>query len=322
MSRARLRSIGILVLGLRGLAALALVPVAEDVALADRPVPRMEGMDLSAFSKAPPSQAHRLLFIHHSCGGQLLAAEGPDKTRGPCLYESHPNGGGLRNRLGRLGYEVHEASYGSELGERTDLFDWLPKFQSAMSRILACDENDRAYSDGRKNEVVVWKSCFPNNAFQGEGQSPGDPRGPDLTVWNAKATFAALLPELARHPEVLFVYLTAPPLSPDVPREPAWKRVAQKLLGRASPGQRGAWAREFNRWVVSPQGWLAGYPGKNVVVFDYYDLLTKGGASDFLAYRTPTWGDSHPSREGNERAAESFCLLLNRALRRAGLQAP
>ena len=37
----------------------------------------------------------RLLFLHHSIGGQLLAEPGPDDGKGAV----HPNGGGLRKRL-------------------------------------------------------------------------------------------------------------------------------------------------------------------------------------------------------------------------------
>ncbi|MCP4800241.1 MAG: hypothetical protein GY893_09885, partial [bacterium] len=66
----------------------------------------------------------RLLFIHHSCGGQLMAEQG-EKIGGAsgsgerCIYDSHPNGGGLRSSLTTAGYEVHEASYESKLGQDT-----------------------------------------------------------------------------------------------------------------------------------------------------------------------------------------------------------
>jgi len=261
-------------------------------------------------SDARPVERIRLLFIHHSCGGQLLAEPGPDRELDPCIYLSHPNGGGLRRRLESGGFEVHEASYGSGIGENTDLFDWLPKFRDQLDRILAVDSNDRLYPDGRRNQVVVWKSCFPNNLFRGVGHPPGDPRGPELTLWNAKASFSALLPHLARHPEVRFIYVTAPPVAQESRGDPRWKSLVKRLLGRPRASQSGAWAREFNGWISSPSGWRAGYSGQNVLVLDYYDILTGGGRSNFLCYPTQGGTDSHPSSEGNRLAADRFVELL------------
>ena len=78
-------------------------------------------------------------------------------------------------------------------------------------------------------------------------------------------------------------------------------------------------AREFNNWLKGQDGWLNGSKLTNVVVFDYYDILTDHGVSDLSAYPTGNGDDSHPSCEGNEKAAEAFVPFLNRAVRRAGL---
>ena len=269
--------------------------------------------------EAPPTRALHLLFIHHSCGGQLLAAPGPEEGEN-CILVSHPNGGGLRSRLEKNSYVVHEASFGSEIGGATDLFDWLPKFRDRMDRVLTCQGQDQALPAGRRNDIVVFKSCFPNNNFQSRGTPPGDPRGPDLTVWNAKAAYTALLGEFGRHPEVLFVCLTAPPLAPKTRPRPIWKRALGKLVGRAENGAECAClARGFNHWLSGEDGWLKDTGVTNIAVFDYYDILTGRGASDLSAYPTGGGYDSHPSREGNERAAAAFVPFLNLAVRRAGL---
>ena len=262
-----------------------------------------------------------LLFIHHSCGGQLLAPGGAAEGQF-CIYRSHPNGGGLRRRLEDQGYLVHEASYGSAIGEDTDLFDWVPKFRDRMDAVLATSRQDERLPAGRTNPIVVFKSCYPNNAFIAEGAPPGDPRGPTLTYWNARATLTALLPEFAKHPDVLFVYVTAPPLAPKR-REPVYIWVARKVgvLPARVPLEHGAaLARRVDDWVTSPSGWLAEYPGRNVAVFDYYDVLT-GGGFNLLAFPTGGGFDSHPSSEGNTRAAELFVPFLDRAVRAAGLAA-
>lgn len=275
--------------------------------------------DLSTFSDAPPATRLRFLFLHHSCGGELLATLGAaDGTN--CIYTSHPNGGGLRVLLENSSYEVHEASYGSQLGERTDIFDWPPKFRSQMNQILACDLQDTLLKNGIRNQIVAFKSCFPNNEFESEGVSPGNPAGPELTVWNAKAAYTSLLDEFRKHPDVLFVCVTAPPLAAQTPPQPAWKRLAKRILGRAGHlEESGPLARRFNNWLADTNGWLRDYPLKNVVVFDYYDMLTGHGASNFCQYPTGGGYDSHPSSEGNRLAAVAFVPMLNRAVRRAGL---
>lgn len=260
-----------------------------------------------------------LLFIHHSCGGQWFAPFGSSEGTN-CIYHSHPNGGNLRPLLEQSGYRVHEAAYGSKIGQATDLFDWLPKFRGQMGDILHCDQQDTPHADARRNQVVMFKSCFPNNAFRGEGVPPGRAAGPELTVWNAKAAYAALLGEFQKHPDVLFVCVTAPPLAPKSPPQPLWKQWAKKVLGRAdSLTNSGPLARTFNNWLGDTRGWLKDYPLPNVVVFDYYNLLTGNGASDYSVYPTGAGDDSHPSRAGNEQAAHAFIPFLNQAVRRAGL---
>lgn len=276
-------------------------------------------MDLSAYPDTAPAQRLGFLFIHHSCGGELLADPGAAQGTN-CINVSHPNGGGLRKRLENNAYEVHEASYGSRIGERTDIFDWRPKFQGQMDQILACDHQDTPLPDGRRNRIVAFKSCFPNNAFTSEGTPPGNPAGPGLTVWNAKAAYTGLLPEFRKHPEVLFVCVTAPPLASKAPPQPLWKVTAKKILGRGDGlAASGPLARQFNTWLADTNGWLKDYPLKNVVVFDYYDQLTGHGVSDFSVYPTGDGYDSHPSAEGNRLAAGAFVPFLNRAVRRAGL---
>lgn len=276
-------------------------------------------LDLSGFAATAPSGRLRLLFIHHSCGGQLLAAPGADVGTN-CIYFSHPNGGGLRAALEASSYEVHEVSYGSRAGEQTDIFDWPAKFRDQMEQILTCDSQDSLFTDGRRNQIVVFKSCYPNNLFTAMGAPPGDPRGPELTVWNAKAAYTALLEEFRKYPKVLFVCVTAPPLAPKGPPQSRWKQWAGKALGWKNPWAPSApLAVEFNHWLSDAGGWLKDSGLANVVVFDYYQILSGKGGSGFSDYSTGNGYDSHPSQEGNRKAAEAFVPFLNRAARRAGL---
>jgi len=261
----------------------------------------------------PSSATHlRLLFIHHSCGGELLASPGPPVGEN-CIRMTSPNGGGLRSRLEQEGYSVHEASYGSVVGEKTDIFDWLPKFRDRMERVLSCDSQDAVYLVSQRNDIVVFKSCFPNNEFTGPGQPPGDATGPELTVWNAKAAYSGLLEEFRKYPQTLFVCVTAPPLAPNP--EPLWKRLARWVLRRPNrlPAS-GVLAREFNNWLSGADGWLKEYSLTNVAVFDLFDLLTDFGQSNLSRYPTCGGRDSHPSREGNAKAANAFVPFLNKVV--------
>ncbi len=282
---------------------------------ADRALP----LDLSNYDSAPPARPLHLLFIHHSCGGQLLAAPGPEQGTN-CIYATHPNGGGLRSRLEKHSYIVHEASYGSRIGQNTDLFDWLPKFRDNLEQVLTCDAQDARHPDGRRNDIVLFKSCFPNNAFRSEGRPPGNPAGPELTVWNAKAAYLALLEEFRKHPGVLFVCVTAPPLAPKTRPLSLGRRLLKKIRGQDDNLAMSALlARQFNQWLAGEKGWLNNGDLTNVVVFDYFHILSGGGGSGLSLYPTAGGYDSHPSREGNEKAAAALALFLNRAVRRAGL---
>jgi len=276
-------------------------------------------IDLDSFSAEKPDRALDLLFIHHSCGGQLLADRGEKKGENNIL-DTHPNGGGLRSLLEADGYVVHEASRNSAVGEDTDLFHWLPKFRTMMDKVLACAHQDEALPEGKGNTVVLFKSCYPNNMFQAMGTEPGNPDGPALTYWNARATYTALLDEFAKEPGTLFVCVTAPPNAPKLSAEPLWKYLARKVLGKEQDLEKSsAIAREFNNWLKDREGWLKGYGQKNVVVFDYYHILTGEGRSNLSLFATGDGSDSHPSGEGNARAAQALLPFINKAARRMGL---
>lgn len=300
------------------LAAAMFVPVPGSRAESVPDAPPKKAPTFEDLPADKPDRPVSLLFIHHSCGGQLLAAEGPDVGK-DCIYTSHPSGGGLRAELQRAGYVVHEASYGSAIGEDTDLFDWAPKFGAHMDDILHLEQQDARLPAGEKNDVVVFKSCFPNNQLVGEGEEPGDPRGPALTVANAKAALRALLPLFEAQPDTLFVYVTAPPAAPRSERLPLYRVIARALKGRREPdwtARQARWARQLNDWVVAEDGWLAAYKPRNVVVFDLYGALTGDGASNLLHYPGPDDADSHAASAGNKLAARAFVPLLNRAVRR------
>ncbi len=302
-----------------GLAAGNLIQVGGDVSGA-RPSFVARGLDLSAFPATAPLQPIDLLFIHHSVGEQLLAERGPSDNR-QAILTRHPNGGGLAALLSKNNYRLHHATYGSKVGDNTDIIDWPRKFQQAMAAVLSVKSQDEALSAGESNRVVLFKSGFENSDFVGAGGGNGNPEGPELTESNARAAMNAIRTEFARHPDTLFVYLTAPPLAPKTWQEPLWKWLAKRSFGHLTHDdevrESGALARSFNNWVVDAQGWLAGFGQHNTVVFDLFDTLTGHGASNFSVYATGDGWDPHPSSEGNSKAAEELVVFLNRAVRYA-----
>jgi len=297
---------------------LTVVQVKEGLETMKEPGPTSHQADgFAGYSSAPVDRKLGLVFLHHSVGEHWLAD--PEGVGG----NAHGNGGGLRRALESDGYRVRDATYGSRLGEKTDLFDWLPKFTGHLEEVLRVAHQDSALPEGERSQIVLFKSCYPNSYFKSQGSEPGNPNGPELTVANAKASFRALLQVFARAPETLFVFVTTPPVAGGAPRERLGKVLVKRLLGRPLAAERmiqqARLAREFRDWIVAPDGWLASYTLKNVVVFDYYDVLTKHGSSLFLEYPSGDGRDSHPDTLGNQAATAAFVPFLNRAVRRVGL---
>jgi hypothetical protein len=275
--------------------------------------------------QAMPANDHGLdlLFIHHSTGGTLFAEPGErvggERGSGErCIYVSHPNGGGLRARLEQAGYHVHEASYESTVGDDTDFCHWRQKFANQMDRILVTDHQDETFAEeGRTNDIVLFKSCFPNNKFESHGTEPGDPDDCTRTVANARAAYNALLPLFREQPDVLFVALTAPPMAEYKPV--GMKQTIKSWFQDNSRG--GDLALEFNAWMTDREnGWLAGYDLPNVQVFDYYGVLSEGNEKGYSSYASRGGRDSHPSSDGNQNAADAFMPFIEAAV--AGMDWP
>jgi hypothetical protein len=281
----------------------------------------------------PPSNPVKLIFVHHSTGGNWLADPAGNDL-----------GGGLGYALMNNNYFVSATNYGwtvagDAIGDRTDIGNWWEWFRGSNSaNILTAlyAENGQNFGDydswprlatdpGGENEIIVIKSCFPNSALQGDPNAAPPPvasnplRGQDAyseyhTVANAKGIYIDLLEYFSTRQDKLFIVITAPPLID------------------------GTWAdnaRAFNDWLVND--WLSSYPYENVAVFDFYNVLTSNGggpntsdlgwdsgnhhrwwngavqhqqtvASHTAAYPS---GDDHPNRVGNEKATAEFVQLLN-----------
>lgn len=273
-----------------------------------------------------PGETVKLIFIHHSTGQNWLA----------------DGDGGLGLALRDNNYFVSDTNYGwgpDGIGDATDIGHWWRWFNSGerdtyLQGLLQEFEQHSSYTrradpdKARPNQIVLFKSCFPNSNLDGE---PGDAAttgdnplrdqaaGSEFhTVANAKGIYNDLLPYFSTHLDTLFVVVTAPP-----------------LRSGDTNSTRAANARAFNDWLVND--WLDPYTHTNVAVYDFYTVLTSHGGSasqndlnavsgnhhrwfngaiqhvkgldnNFLLYPT---GDSHPSRAGNLKATGEFVPVLN-----------
>ncbi|UCD64230.1 MAG: hypothetical protein JSW34_01990 [Candidatus Zixiibacteriota bacterium] len=218
--------------------------------------------------------SNRMIFLHHSVGRGIL-------------YE-----GGLRDSLLEMGVLVKGATYGDEIGEKTDIGDWAGKFASDMDRILDFKAHpNRYYSGSLSNDVIMFKSCFPNSNIQADGTLPGDPSGTERTTANYKAAFERLAETMKDYPDKLYIYVTSPPLVPESTTPENARR-----------------AKEFNAWLQGE--YLAAYTKdtgfSNLAIFDLFGVLADESGMLKAEYRRPTPGDSHPNKLGNEVAASRF----------------
>lgn len=298
------------------------------------------GSGPSPINPNSPASPVKLIFIHHSTGENWL-------TDGD---------GNLGTTLTANNYFVSDTNYGwgpadadsggGTIGDHTDIGHWYswfagPNAGTYMTALYAESGQNSSYTrmasdPGGANEIILFKSCYPNSALSG---NPGDAatvganplRGQDawsgaMTVANAKGIYNDLLPYFAAHQEKLFVVVTAPPLQE----------------GDTNPSE-AANARALNNWLVND--WLTGYGHDNVAVFDFYNVLTSNGgsvnindlgavggnhhrynsgaiehlvatANNYSAYPGGSGGGSHPTAAGGQKASGEFAQFLNVAYNR------
>jgi hypothetical protein len=237
----------------------------------------------AGLNPAPPTVPVKLIFIHHSTGENWLS----------------DTSGQLGLALRDNNYFVSDTNYGwgpSSIGDSTDIGHWYtwfrgPNAATYMAALYAEYGQHSSYArlatdPGGANQIVIFKSAFPNSALQG---SVGDAvpaiasnllRDTDSssqyhTVANAKGIYIDILEYFRAHQEKLFVVVTASPL-----QDATWSSNA----------------RAFNQWLVDD--WLAGYPYANVFVFDLFNVLTTNGGNANTNDLGSAAGNHHRFRAG------------------------
>ncbi len=307
------------------IATIVMVVAVLVLLLAANPTAAGSASRLTADNPSPPASPVKLIFIHHSCGENWLA----------------DGDGGLGIALRNNNYFVSDTNYGwgpDSIGDNTDIGHWWDWFRGTSSATylsaLYTEYGQHSWysrpatDPGGENEIIMFKSCYPNSYL---GGNPGDPpttgsnplRGQEAgsehhTVANAKGIYKDILEYFQTRQDKLFVAVTAP---------------AQ--AANETDASHAANARAFNNWLVND--WLDGYPYDNVAVFDFYNVLTSNGGNantndlgsatgnhhrwwngavqhmkgvnnNYSAYPV---GDSHPTAAGNQKASGEFVPLLN-----------
>lgn len=235
----------------------------------------------------PPSQTVKLIFIHHSSGGNWLS----------------DGNGNLGSELNNNNYYVSESDYGWDAevgdnqGDHTDTPDWPSWFNDNKMPYIYNSDYHSAYTNnipnpGGENEIIMFKSCFPLSEV-------GDSIDDEKNIYNSLKSY------FANHPNKFFVLITPP----------GETNVESYLK-----------TQELCNWLVDNQtGWLAGYTQKNVFVFDFYGVLSEinshhqWAAGQVEHIYAPNYdgispyhdGDDHPNGVGNQKATAEFVPLLN-----------
>lgn len=283
----------------------------------------------------------KLVFIHHSTGGNLIA----DTT-------GSDGKGGLGAALDSLGYFVSDISYtwdapsNTNIGDYTDIGNWYTWFadttdQSGTPRrdwimgAVYTEYDKDAYSasqhgsytrtvtdPGGENTIVMIKSCYPNaNVYDDNDTVPTDLYGHLYnyqdggqyahTESNVRAVYNQLLTYFKANQDKMFVIIINPP-----------------LISSDTTAAQAANMRELATWLRTT--WLADgeWQGKNVYVWDFFNVLTdvdnhhrvvdgvevhhtEVDSGNYTVYPGGDGGGSHPTGAGNRKATDELAPLMD-----------
>ncbi len=218
----------------------------------------------------------RIIFLHHSCGQNLI------------------EGGQVREGLTRLGYEFFDHGYngeglrladGSFSGESFNVPDENTDpdgFSLIFSQPLH-DPPDNTFSHLMRYDVIAFKSCFPTSNIADDNQ---------LAAY--QTYYLSIRDTTDRYPEKLFVIVTPPPQVPNSTNTAEARR-----------------ARQFAEWLGSDE-YLNGHP--NLITFDFFGMLAGDDNTLQPGYRVDEW-DAHPNDLANREIGPDFVDFLDASIR-------
>lgn len=218
----------------------------------------------------------RIIFLHHSCGHNLIEE------------------GGVREGLAALGYDFYDHGYNEEglrlpdgsyagtnfdvPGDNTDPDGFAEIFSQPLH-----NPPDNTFSHLMQYDVIAFKSCFPVSNIADEYQ---------LEAY--KQHYLTIQDRMDQHPEKVFIIVTQPPQVPG-----------------ASSREEADRARAWTQWLQSDE-FLSGHD--NIFVFDFFDYLA--GSDNFLRreYRYDNH-DAHPNARANREIAPYFVDFIAQVAR-------
>ncbi len=219
----------------------------------------------------------RIIFLHHSCGANLIEQ------------------GNVRQRLTALGYEFYDHGYngdglvladGTWTGQNFDVPEdnTDPDGFAVIFAQPLHDPPDNTFSHLMQYDVIAFKSCFPVSLIESDGQ-----------LAEYKSYYRAIRDRMDQYPNKLFIVVTQPP---EIPTE--------------SDAAMAARARAFTDWLTSDE-FLGGHP--NVVTFDFFDLLADPVTNMLRTEYQSDLYDAHPNELANRTIGPLFADFIDRAIR-------
>jgi len=227
--------------------------------------------------------ATSIIFLHHSCGENLIEQ------------------GGVREGLTALGYEFYDHGYNGDglrladssytgtnfdvPGDNTDPDGFAEIFAQPLH-----DPPDNIFSHLMQYDVIAFKSCFPVSNV-----------GDDEQLAEYQACYLSIRDRMDQYPDKIFVIVTQPPQVP-----------------ANSDPEEAARARAFVNWLQSDE-YLSGHP--NVFVFDFFGYLAGGDSFLRPDYRLDEY-DAHPNERANRDIGPLFVEFIDQAIRGARAEGP
>ena len=221
------------------------------------------------------AQAVRIIFLHHSCGHNLIeqgdVRQGLTK-RGYDFYDHGYNDDGLRLADGSysgMNFDVP--------GDNTDPDGYAEIFTQPLN-----DPPDNTFSHLMQYDIIIFKSCYPTSNIASEEQ---------LEAY--QEYYRTIRDRMDQHPEKTFIIVTQPP---EVP-------------GNSDEGA-GSRARDFVNWLQSSE-YLDGHA--NIFVFDFFGLLADDDNFLRSEYRFDDY-DGHPNQRANQEIGPIFVDFIDQVI--------
>lgn len=230
----------------------------------------------------------KALFIHHSTGGlllifgkvrRLLAQKAPEIELWDHGYNLFPLKW-FSYIAGRFTFKTGLSnSAGNVTGKDFNIIisNDSPK---EYAEIFSRNKSDSTLSEILKFDVIIFKNCFPTTKIE-----------TDEKLEKFKKYYLKIVKSISQYPN-LFIIFTPPPLRKEV-TNPDWAGNARKLADFL----------KTEKQIINQ---------KNVIVFDFFDLLTDKAESNKnmlkREYCLPIPIDSHPNIRANQEIGK---ILVN-----------